>query len=283
MWRRKPQVAGYFYPENEFVLRETIKSCFLSEIGPGKLPRDVEFIPNLRVKGLISPHAGYIYSGPIAAWGYLRVSQGIPPDTIIIVGPNHRGIGPEFSIFPEGVWETPLGEISIDDEVAQFLMDELSFLKPSEHAHRGEHSIEVQIPFLQYIWKKDFSIVPIVTYSYDLEYLALLGKAISKINKKEILFIASSDFSHYVSSLAAEKVDKPMIEYILKIEPEIFLREAVINNVSICGVGAITSLLYYLKSQKIKGRLLKYGNSGDITGDYAEVVAYASISFEENI
>ena len=283
MWRRKPQVAGYFYPEDRFILRETIKNCFLSEIGPGRLPEDVEFISNLRVRGLVSPHAGYIYSGPIAAWGYLRASQGIPPDTVIIMGPNHRGIGPEFSIFPEGIWETPLGEVGVDNEVAQFLMEELSFLKPSEQAHRGEHSIEVQIPFLQYIWKDKFSIVPIVTYSYNLENLALLGEAISKIKKREILFIASSDFSHYVNSLIAEKTDKFMIEYILKIEPEIFLREVIRNNISICGAGAITSLLCYLRNKKVKGRLLKYGNSGDVTRDYSEVVAYASISFEENI
>ncbi len=285
MWHRTPQVAGYFYPNDRTVLKKTIEACFLSEIGPGELPknRENDNTSDLRLSGLISPHAGYIYSGPIAAWGYLRLSYARKPRTIIIAGPNHRGLGPDFAIFPEGIWETPFGEIFIDNEISKSLMDRVEFLKPSEVAHRGEHSIEVQLPFLQYILGNNFKIVPILIYSYDIDRLKLLGKAIGELNSEDILFIASSDFSHYISADMAKILDSEAISYILDIKPYDFLNYVIENRLSICGAGPITSLLFYLNILNVEGRLLKYGNSGEITGDFSEVVAYASISFEKKI
>ncbi len=281
MWYRPARVAGYFYPEDPSDLRETIEECFLSPLGPKELPKNIDS-PILKMRGLISPHAGYIYSGPVASWGYLRLSYAKRPKTIIIIGPNHRGLGPHFAIFPEGRWETPLGKVKVDEFTSQQLMEKVDFLKPSEIAHRDEHSIEVQLPFLQYLWENDFSIVPIAISYFSIEELLLLGKAIAELkNIKDILFIASSDFSHYVSSLFAEKVDKKAISFILKKDPEGFFKEVLENRLSICGAGPITIMLYYLKNEKVDAKLLKYGNSGDVTGDYSEVVAYASISFEK--
>ncbi len=281
MWYRPPQVAGYFYPEDRFSLEKTIESCFMSKIGPGKLPDHRE--EDIRVLGLVSPHAGYVYSGPIAAWGYLRLSLAKKPKTIIVLGPNHRGIGSEFAIFPEGIWETPLGEITVDSRLSQILMNEVSFLEPNEAAHRYEHSIEVQLPFLQYVLDKDFSIIPIVISSYDMDKMLQLGEAIHTILNEEILIIASSDFSHYIDSRLAEMVDRKAISYILNMDPEGFFLEVVKKRLSICGAGPITILLSSLREKEVEAKLLRYGNSGEITGDFSEVVAYASISFEEKI
>ena len=282
MGYRQPQMAGYFYPDEKSELLKSIESCFKSSIGPGRLPDEVEKLPELMIKGLISPHAGYIYSGPIAAWGYLRLSQAKKPKTVILVGPNHRAMGPSFAIFPEGIWATPFGEVNIDSEVSSFLMDGLDFLKPDEIAHQYEHSIEVQLPFLQYILGSDFFIVPIIVSSYDIEKLNLLGMRISKLQRDDILFISSSDFSHYISASLAKKMDMEAINYILSGNPSEFLRRVLYGRLSICGAGPISSLLYYVKLEhNVQARLLKYGTSGDITGDFSEVVAYASISFEK--
>ncbi len=281
MWHRSPQVAGYFYPEDKNILKKTIEACFLSEIGPGELPKDIDDNKSyLELLGLISPHAGYIYSGPIAAWGYLRLSYAKRPKTIVIAGPNHRGLGPDFAIFPEGIWATPFGEIPVDNEVSELLIDKLEFLKPSEIAHRYEHSIEVQLPFLQYILHDNFKIVPILISSYDIDRLRLLGEAIKDLKSKGILFIASSDFSHYISAEMAKVLDLEAISYILNKKPYDFLKQVIQNRLSICGAGPITSLLFYVNSLSADVKLLKYGNSGEVTGDFSEVVAYASISFE---
>ncbi len=281
MWYRSPQVAGYFYPEDRSVLKRTIETCFLSEIGPGELPKDIDSNRSLlELLGLISPHAGYIYSGPIAAWGYLRLFYAKRPETVVIAGPNHRGLGPDFAIFPEGMWATPFGEIPVDNEVSELLIDRLEFLKPSEIAHRHEHSIEVQLPFLQYILNDNFKIVPILISSYDINKLRLLGEAIGDLKSEDVLFIASSDFSHYISADVAKVLDLEAISHILNKKPYDFLQQVIQKRLSICGAAPITSLLFYANSLSVDVKLLKYGNSGEITGDFSEVVAYASISLE---
>ena len=277
--KRAPYVAGYFYPKEKDLLIDMIKNCFLSELGPQKLPNNTT-VSDFSVVGLISPHAGYVYSGHIAAYGYLRLSQAKKRKRVVIIGPNHQGIGAPFSLYSKGYWQTPLGDVKIDEEFSNFLLNKLSFLKSDEMAHMYEHSIEVQIPFLQYIFE-DFLIIPIIVSSVDIHKLKKLGEAIYEFSPEETLLIASSDFSHYIESAIAERVDKKAISYILAKEPQKFLENVISKRLSICGFGPIVSLLYYVKKfLNIEPTLLRYGNSGEVTGDFSQVVAYASISFE---
>jgi AmmeMemoRadiSam system protein B len=278
---RFPIVAGAFYSSSKDSLIKEIEKCFKHHLGPGKVPdKPIEYFP--RISFLISPHAGYVYSGPIAAHGYYNLYKNPLPKTIIIIGPNHQGYGTNVSIYPEGTWHTPLGEVKIDKELAYDLAKASDVFSLDEASHMYEHSIEVQIPFLQYILK-DFKIVPICILDQNKKTSIQVGEAIASIiaDKKDIAIIASTDFTHYESAKEANKKDNEAIKAIIDLDVNKFYDVIEELNITMCGFGPVSSLMVAAKKIGVeKGNLLKYATSGDITGDYSSVVGYASIFFE---
>jgi len=275
---RKPAVAGSFYAGDSKSLKRQIEKCFLHKIGPGKIP-SVNPKRQNNIIGLVSPHAGYMYSGPIAAHGFYEVALDGTPDTIIILGPNHRGFGEDISIMAEGKWETPLGEIEIDADIAEKIIKNSKIIKSDEKAHQYEHSIEVQLPFIQYIFDKNTKFVPICMTRQDINTDIEIAKSIcSSVVGKNVLIIASSDFTHYEPQEYAENVDKQAINTILEFNPQKLYDIIYQQRLTMCGPGPITAMLIACKTLGAKkAELLKYATSGDITGMYDQVVGYASL------
>ena len=272
---RTPAVAGMFYPEESNELKKSIHQMFLHKLGPGKIPpSDVK----KRIYGVICPHAGYMYSGPIAAQSFYSISSEAEK-LFVIIGPNHWGIGSNVATMKDGGWETPLGTVQIDSDTA-IEISKLANIDIDSFSHSREHSIEVQIPILQYMYT-DFKIVPITLIDQNKETALKLGEAIAKVaQKKNIMIIGSSDFTHYEPNDFAHEQDKLLIETILKLDLDRFY--AVLNekNISACGYGAIASTIVACKNLgATKGELLKYATSGDVTGDMDSVVGYGSIIF----
>ena len=275
---RQPAVAGSFYDGDLKSLNIQIENCFLHKIGPGKIPLVNPKRQN-NIIGLISPHAGYMYSGPVAANGFYKIALGGKPDSIIILGPNHRGFGEDVSIMTEGKWKTPLGELEIDTEMADDILKNSKIIKNDKKAHQYEHSIEVQLPFIQYIFGKDIKFVPICMTRQDIDTDIEIAKSIcSSVVDKNILIIASSDFTHYEPQEYAENVDKQAINAILEFNPEKLYDMIYHQNLTMCGPGPITVMLIACETLgSKKAELLKYATSGDVSGMYNQVVGYASL------
>ena len=275
---RQPAVAGSFYDGDLKSLNIQIENCFLHKIGPGKIPLVNPKRQN-NIIGLISPHAGYMYSGPVAANGFYKIALGGKPDSIIILGPNHRGFGEDVSIMTEGKWKTPLGELEIDTEMADDILKNSKIIKNDKKAHQYEHSIEVQLPFIQYIFGKDIKFVPICMTRQDINTDIEIAKSIcSSVVDKNILIIASSDFTHYEPQEYAENVDKQAINAILEFNPEKLYDMIYHQNLTMCGPGPITVMLIACETLgSKKAELLKYATSGDVSGMYNQVVGYASL------
>jgi len=275
---RRPAVAGSFYAGNSKSLNKQIEKCFLHKIGPGNTPT-VNIKGERNIIGLISPHAGYIYSGPVAAHGFYKIALDGKPDTIIILGPNHRGFGTDVSIMINGKWETPLGEIEIDTDIAENILKNSKIIKVDEKAHQSEHSIEVQLPFIQYIFGKNVKIIPICMTRQDINTDIEIARSIcSSVVNKNILIIASSDFTHYEPQEYAQNVDKQAIDAILEFKPKKLYDMIYQQNLTMCGPGPITVMLIACKTLGAKkAELLKYATSGDITNIYNQVVGYASL------
>jgi len=272
---RQPSVAGMFYNLNSEMLKKQIKSCFDHKLGPKKI-KEEKFVAS------VVPHAGYPYSGHVAAWTYSK----IPKCNYIILGPNHSGFGSRFGIMREGVWKTPLGSANIEDKTAKKLIESCPLLEFDILSHESEHSIEVQLPFLQYRFGEDFKFIPICVMnefpSFDfLEECKVVGKSIAKILKKEKkkwIIVASSDFSHYIPDAHAHLIDEYVINAILKLDEKDFFARIQEKNASICGFGPIAITIIAAKELGAKkGELLKYATSGDVTQDRNSVVGYGSI------
>ena len=262
---RKPVVAGQFYPASPSQLRAMIE-----QLVGGKVAKE-------DVIGLVSPHAGYIYSGPVAGAVISRIKF---KDTFIIMGPNHTGRGKPLSIMTQGTWETPLGEVEIDSELGKQILAASSHLQEDSVAHQYEHSLEVQLPFLQY-FKPDIKIVPIVlSYSSGATYKEI-GKGIAKAVKglnKEVVIIASTDMTHYEPHPSAQRKDTQAIEAILDLNEDELLKRVDELNISMCGYAPTVSLISAVKELGATGaELVKYQTSGDTSGDYSSVVGYAGI------
>lgn len=295
---RKPVVAGSFYLSDKSSLNMQIESCFLKKFGPGNLPR--AFPVHERKYGLIVPHAGYPYSGECASHAYkslVEVKKSDLPETFIILGPNHTGHGQAvFSLSLEN-FETPLGLVENDTEFGEKLIEESSPLaQKDEIAHQFEHSIEVQLPFLQFCYnmmKKEFKIVPIIVSTIDYDNCVKIAKIIAKIakeQKKKVCVIASSDFTHHGPSYGfipftkdiknnLYTLDRNAINKILKLDSKGFHELAIKS--TICGLSTIVVCIEASKALGAKkASLLKYYTSGDVLGDYANAVGYASIAFE---
>ncbi len=275
MMVRKPAVAGQFYESGRHDLENQIRECFLHKLGPGKLPASKGAHRN--IVGLIVPHAGYMYSGPVAANSYYSLSSNAAPDTFIIIGPNHTGIGSSVSIMKSGKWATPLGEAHVDTEMAEKMIGASGFLTDDSSAHLMEHSIEVQLPFLQFVYKKiNFVPVCMLDQSYDacVDLADSIGEAIEGRNA---VVIASSDLSHYVPHDAAWQKDAKAIDVIKTLDAKKFHEAVERSGISACGYGPVTTMMLCTKRIGAKKcEVLRYATSGDITGDRLSVVGYCS-------
>ena len=270
-----------FYPDNPKELKGLVDQSFRNQrFGPGKAPPSDS---KNRIYGIVSPHAGYVYSGAVAANGFYEISS-VDFQDVIMVGPNHYGIGSSVAAMKEGSWETPLGDVEINSELAEEISKRSSTLGFDDDAHSRDHCLEVQLPFLQYI-KHDFRIVPIVLISQRSDTAFDLGNAISEtITEKSAmdstLLIASSDFTHYEPNSEAHRKDGELIKAILALDVNKFYAILERLGVSACGYGAIATTMVAAKNLgATRGELLKYATSGDVTGDTSAVVGYSSIVF----
>jgi len=263
---RKPVVAGMFYPGTAPALRELIARMV-----------DVR-VAKEDIFGAVLPHAGYVYSGQVAGAAVSRIRF---KDTFIIIGPNHTGLGKPFSIMAKGSWKTPLGEVPIDTDMAKRLISASTYLSEDEDAFAEEHSIEVQLPFLQF-FKKDIKFVPIILASYPdpevyIEMGNQLARALSETEEKAVI-IASSDMTHYQPKTTAQTKDAHAIDAILALDPEELYRRVQEYDISMCGYAPAMVMLQAANVIGAAGaELVKYATSGDAIGDNASVVGYASI------
>jgi len=262
---RNPVVSGQFYPASPSQLKAMIEGMVDEKAAKEE------------VIGLVSPHAGYIYSGWVAGAVMSKIKF---KDTFIIMGPNHTGMGKPCSIMTEGVWKTPLGNVEIDSELGKRILATSSYLQEDYAAHQYEHSIEVQLPFLQY-FKADIRLVPIIlAYAPGATYKEI-GKEIAKAIKdsnKEVVIIASSDMTHYEPQESAQRKDMQAIEAILGLNEDELLKRIDELNISMCGYAPTVSLISAAKELGATGaELVRYQTSGDTTGDYSAVVGYAGV------
>ena len=262
---RRPVVAGQFYPASPSQLRAVIGQLVDSNVARGD------------IIGLVSPHAGYVYSGPVAGAVISRIKF---KDTFIIMGPNHTGMGKPLSIMTQGTWGTPLGEVEIDSELSKKILATSDNLQDDSSAHQHEHSIEVQLPFLQY-FKKDIKIVPIVLAHSTGDIYKEVGKDIARaVNdlNREVVIIASSDMTHYEPQESALSKDTRAVEAMLDLNEDELLKRVDELAISMCGYAPVVSLISATKELGANGaELVKYQTSGDISGDYSSVVGYAGI------
>ncbi|MDO5848748.1 MAG: AmmeMemoRadiSam system protein B [Methanobrevibacter sp.] len=281
---RKPAVSGTFYSDDEDELKQSIEDCFLSPFGVGKLPENVEkFEGDNYPINVMVPHAGFIYSGPIASYGYYEIAKHGIPDVFIILSPNHTGFGREISVFNEGEWNTPLGNVSVDKEFADTIISFSDIASADFEAHVREHSIEVQLPFLQF-FSNDFKIVPITMGTQTLVTASDLATAIVSAAEKlgkSYCVIASTDLSHFNTQERANKVDGFVLEDIGEMNEFKLLEEIIQYNITMCGYGPVMSDIIISKlTGKEHCEILAYGTSGDVTGDFSQVVGYASAIFK---
>jgi AmmeMemoRadiSam system protein B len=277
---RYPAVAGSWYAGTPNSLRKQIEQLFMHRLGPGSLPQVVSEGPR-NIAGLVVPHAGYMASGPIAAHAYHHLAEDGKPDVIVIFGPNHTGNGSALSIMNEGAWRTPLGDVEVDTETADKILQASSIVDVDDRAHVYEHSIELQLPFLQYLYGSGFKFVPICFMMQDLESSREVGKATARaLEGKNGLVIASSDMTHYEPQERAEKKDRMAIDAALELDEERYYNTVESYGISTCGYGPVIAALTAAKELGAKkAELLSYGTSGDVLGDRSAVVGYASIAF----
>jgi AmmeMemoRadiSam system protein B len=279
---RRPTVASQFYESDAEALKAQISSCFLDRLGPQKLHR-VNFHSHPRsVVGLICPHAGYRYSGPVAAHGFYELALDGKPDSVVLLGPNHTGFGSALSLMREGIWRTPLGDVEVDSKLADNILHETQIVDVDEVAHRFEHSIEVQLPFLQFLYGNEFKIVPISFLMQDYDSAIEVGRAlVEALDATNTVVVASSDLTHYEPAELAAAKDQAALKAVVDLDEKRFYQTIETQRITVCGYGPIASLLAYVKGVNAKATLLSYHNSGDVTGDYSSVVGYASVSFRK--
>lgn len=265
---RPPAVAGTFYEGTPERLRAQVDACFAANPQPPE--RKERFI------GAVVPHAGLMYSGHVAA-AFYGIAQ--LPKRLVILCPNHTGMGHFAAINREGAWRTPFGEIAIDTQLADAFMSRSPLLAEDARAHAREHSLEVQLPFLQHLLG-DFTFVPICLGAHRYEYAENIGRAIADVlrEEKDVAILASSDLNHYEDQRTTLRKDQLAIDEVLKRNPKELWRVVDEFDVSMCGfIPTTTMLIAANELGATDARLIKHATSGDINGDYAQVVGYASI------
>jgi len=294
---RYPVAIG-FYPGNKIDLKKSIEASFLHKYGPGKLPEKDKEIKSQIAIG-ISPHAGYQFSGPIAANLYFSLSQINKPKTVILLGPSHYFLSDIVAIMKDEPWLTPFGEIKINNDIANKLIEDCDLIIEEPAAHAHEHSLEVQLPFLQYLYGNTFNIVPLVFGHLNLRSLESIGDTIARVisenNVNDFLIVVSSDFTHYgsgygytpVGSLPEKglkwmyEMDNKAIKKIVNLDYRGFYEFVTKNNMTICGYVPITTGIIIAKQLGLgNAKLLKYATSWDTAPEYrsgSHIVGYASI------
>jgi AmmeMemoRadiSam system protein B len=267
---RPPAVAGQFYEGERENLIAQIENCYLHRVGPGRLPRLREGKRTLR--GLVCPHAGYVYSGPVAVHSYAALAEDGWPETFVVLGPNHSGMGAAVALGTQD-FETPLGVARVDRELAKRLLKDV--LYEDMAAHRFEHSIEVQLPFLQHL-REDVKFVPICMMDQELGTAKKVGQIIrDAIQGREVVVIASTDFSHYLPKDVAAKKDRLAIEQIVKMDARGLYQTIRKNDISMCGYGPVIAMM--TAAEGGRAQLLRYASSGDVS-PMREVVGYGSFA-----
>jgi len=265
---RRPAVAGRFYPSDPEALRRDLGARTQDRIPP----------PEPRGVAVVVPHAGYIYSGRIAAATYTSVRL---PRRAAILCPNHTGLGELIAVNDEGEWETPLGRVPVDTPLARAILQRCRQARVDAIAHSHEHSLEVQLPFLQHLAGLT-GFVPICVGTLHVPNLLELGRAVADAvagQAEEILLIVSSDMSHYVPAALAHEQDHKAIERMVAIDPEGLHRVVLRDDISMCGVApAVAGLAAARRLGARQGRLVAYGHSGETTGDFQSVVGYAGVA-----
>ncbi len=276
--KRPAVVAGSFYPDSIDRLKSTIEECFLSPIGPGYIPEKIDKLleQNLAV---IVPHAGYVYSGPVAAHAYAQIARSGKPELVVLIGPNHTGFGSQVSVWNQGEWLTPFGSLQVHEQAAEIFLQNCDEAAADWQSHMYEHSLEVQLPFLQYLFG-EFKILPICVSPVFINTCQKIASALDEIAKKysSVLFVFSTDLNHYENDQITNQKDQWVIEKISQKDPVGLYTVVAKQKVTMCGLSSIAALLF----MKYFGRpkLLKHATSGDVTKDRTQVVGYASFICE---
>jgi MEMO1 family protein len=269
---REPAASGTFYPNNPKALARDIER-YLGQALPGEIEGEI--------KGLIAPHAGYMYSGAVAAWSY-KVLLDRAYDTVILIAPSHKSYFEGAAIQEEGGYGMPLGVVKIDDEVAAALLKKSALVQSNLHVHQGEHSLEVHLPFLQVVLK-DFQIVPLIMGAHDVglcEALALALVEVIRDSKKRFLVVGSTDLSHYYPHSHALELDGEVARHLNHFDIQGLVRDLAAEKAEACGAGPmITTMMVSQKLGANASKVLKYANSGDVSGDKASVVGYIAAVF----
>lgn len=266
MVQRQPAVAGQFYSGNSIKLRSDLASLIPEAQGQQK------------VAGIIAPHAGYVYSGAIAGQVYAAIEI---PATVLILGPNHHGSGAGVALYPDGEWLTPLGPVTINSRLNSLLQQYVPQIRPDSVAHEYEHSLEVQVPFIQYL-RPDATISALCLGHGDYAAIRQIGEGIAQAILAfggEVLIVASSDMTHYESAEAARRKDDLALERVLGFDPQGLLQVCRSERISMCGVvPAAVMLVAAEELGAVQAELVAYGTSGDVTGDNRHVVGYAAVT-----
>jgi AmmeMemoRadiSam system protein B len=264
--QRQPAVAGQFYPGSEHTLRAALSQLIPEHESPK------------RVKGIISPHAGYVYSGAIAGQLYSRITI---PDTVLIIGPNHHGTGAAAALYPDGEWLTPLGPTAINSRLNTLLLQHIPYIQSDSDAHQLEHSLEVQLPFIQYL-RHDVTISALCLGHGDYAPLRDIGHGIAAAileYGEEVLIVTSSDMTHYESADSARRKDQQALERVLALDGKGLLEVCLRQGITMCGVVPATVMIEAaLQLGARKAEVVAYGTSGDVTGDKNQVVGYAAVT-----
>lgn len=262
---RKPAVAGQFYSASSRTLLREVQ---------GYTSRDET---KARAIGIVSPHAGFMYSGEVAGAVYSRIQV---PETFILIGPNHTGLGSPVSIMSSGEWEIPSGVLKVDGDIAEDILRESPVFREDSNAHLLEHSLEVQLPFIYY-FSSGVKIVPITMMTGSPQVCMQAGTAIARViarSGRDVTVVASSDMSHYEEDSVARKKDRMAIDRILSLSPEGLYETVVNEQISMCGFVPATTMLHAARELGAREAVLvKYMTSGDVSGDYSSVVGYAGV------
>ena len=264
---RSPAVAGQFYPGNKVSLVKAL-STLIPDISPEERKEAL---------AVISPHAGYMYSGGVAGETIGSVNV---PENVVILGPNHTGYGAPVALMDHGVWDMPMGKVKINEELAAEIAQSSSQIQVDDVAHRFEHSLEVQVPFLQHM-QKNLTIAPLVVSHVSYQTCVSVGNALAEAIKKhgkQVLIVASTDMTHYESRESAGSKDSMALERIKALDPEGLYNTVVGNRISMCGIMPTTvTLIAAMALGAKKAELIRYTDSGEASGDISKVVGYAGL------
>lgn len=262
---RKPAVAGSFYSSSPSELASEVSGYVVHDA------------VKVKAIGIVSPHAGLMYSGAVAGAVYSRIEF---PETFIILSPNHTGLGSAFSMMASGKWQMPTGSLNIDEGLAAKILKASSLVEEDTFAHAMEHSIEVQLPFIIH-FSTEVNIVPITIMSDSAEACRMLGESIADVildTDYPVTIIASSDMSHYEEDSAARVKDDMAIKKIISLDADGLYKTVKKEKISMCGYSPVVAMLHAASRLGAKeARLVKYMTSGDVSGDYAHVVGYAGV------